>query len=113
MADAPQASRPALAPGLPFDPESVPPDPLFADVAARGSVVPAERLPAAALRARFAAPPPRQAERRAGGGVVAPARAARAAAVLVPLVVRPAGTQVLLTQRTAHLHDHAGQISFP
>lgn len=35
------------------------------------------------------------------------------AAVLVPLVERPCGLQVLLTQRTDHLHDHAGQISFP
>ena len=35
------------------------------------------------------------------------------AAVLVPLVTRPRGVQVLLTQRTAHLSDHAGQISFP
>lgn len=36
-----------------------------------------------------------------------------AAAVLVPLVQRPHGLSVLLTQRTAHLRDHAGQISFP
>lgn len=35
------------------------------------------------------------------------------AAVLVPLVDRPHGTTILLTQRTAHLHAHAGQISFP
>lgn len=35
------------------------------------------------------------------------------AAVLVPLVVRPEGLTVLLTQRTAHLHNHGGQISFP
>ncbi len=35
------------------------------------------------------------------------------AAVLVPLVVRDQGLQMLLTMRTAHLHDHAGQISFP
>lgn len=35
------------------------------------------------------------------------------AAVLVPLVNRAAGVQVLLTQRTEHLRDHAGQISFP
>lgn len=35
------------------------------------------------------------------------------AAVLVPLVDREAGMTVLLTQRTAHLSDHAGQISFP
>lgn len=35
------------------------------------------------------------------------------AAVLVPLVDRESGMTVLLTQRTAHLSDHAGQISFP
>ncbi|MFZ5557850.1 MAG: CoA pyrophosphatase [Pseudomonadota bacterium] len=35
------------------------------------------------------------------------------AAVLVPLVQRSRGLQVLLTQRTAHLNDHAGQVSFP
>ena len=35
------------------------------------------------------------------------------AAVLVPLVQRAEGLQVLLTMRTAHLNDHAGQISFP
>lgn len=37
----------------------------------------------------------------------------RAAAVLVPLVVRDAHLSVLLTQRADHLSDHAGQISFP
>jgi 8-oxo-dGTP pyrophosphatase MutT (NUDIX family) len=35
------------------------------------------------------------------------------AAVLIPLVVRPEGVNVMLTKRAAHLHDHAGQISFP
>ncbi|HEV7802887.1 MAG TPA: CoA pyrophosphatase [Burkholderiales bacterium] len=35
------------------------------------------------------------------------------AAVMVPIVNRPHGLQVLFTQRTAHLSDHAGQISFP
>ena len=35
------------------------------------------------------------------------------AAVLFPIVLREAGETVLLTQRTAHLRDHAGQISFP
>jgi 8-oxo-dGTP pyrophosphatase MutT (NUDIX family) len=39
--------------------------------------------------------------------------AATPAAVLVPLVNRPAGLQVLLTQRSANLPDHPGQISFP
>ena len=43
-----------------------------------------------------------------------PASAAlRAAAVLVPLVDHAYGMSVLLTQRTAHLSAHAGQISFP
>lgn len=35
------------------------------------------------------------------------------AAVLFPIVLRDTGHTVLLTQRTAHLRDHAGQISFP
>lgn len=35
------------------------------------------------------------------------------AAVLFPIVLRDGGHTVLLTQRTAHLRDHAGQISFP
>ena len=35
------------------------------------------------------------------------------AAVLVALVDRDQGPTVLLTQRTAHLRDHAGQICFP
>jgi 8-oxo-dGTP pyrophosphatase MutT (NUDIX family) len=35
------------------------------------------------------------------------------AAVLVPLVERDEELTVLLTRRTDHLHDHAGQISFP
>ena len=35
------------------------------------------------------------------------------AAILVPLVHRAGAVKVLFTQRTAHLTDHAGQISFP
>jgi 8-oxo-dGTP pyrophosphatase MutT (NUDIX family) len=42
-----------------------------------------------------------------------PSTALRPAAVLVPLVDRPEGMSILLTQRTAHLSAHAGQISFP
>ncbi len=41
------------------------------------------------------------------------ARTLKPAAVLVPIVNRPTGPTVLLTQRTAHLKKHAGQISFP
>jgi 8-oxo-dGTP pyrophosphatase MutT (NUDIX family) len=35
------------------------------------------------------------------------------AAVLIPIIVRPEGATVLLTLRTDHLRDHAGQVSFP
>jgi 8-oxo-dGTP pyrophosphatase MutT (NUDIX family) len=35
------------------------------------------------------------------------------AAVLVPIILRETGATLLLTQRTVHLRDHAGQISFP
>lgn len=37
----------------------------------------------------------------------------REAGVLAPVMDRAAGLTVLLTQRTAHLSNHAGQISFP
>jgi len=42
-----------------------------------------------------------------------PDQALTPAAVLVPIVTRAPGLTVLLTQRTDHLHDHAGQVSFP
>jgi 8-oxo-dGTP pyrophosphatase MutT (NUDIX family) len=44
--------------------------------------------------------------------IVAREQPVRPAAVLIPVVDRPQPT-VLLTQRSAHLNDHAGQISFP
>jgi 8-oxo-dGTP pyrophosphatase MutT (NUDIX family) len=43
---------------------------------------------------------------------IAAVRPIRPAAVLVPVIARQEPT-VLFTQRTAHLADHAGQISFP
>ncbi len=46
-------------------------------------------------------------------GMSMPSSELRPAAVLVPLVDHAAGMAVLLTQRTAHLSAHAGQISFP
>jgi 8-oxo-dGTP pyrophosphatase MutT (NUDIX family) len=45
--------------------------------------------------------------------VTPPSVALRPAAVLVPLIDHARGMSVLLTQRTAHLSAHAGQISFP
>ena len=44
--------------------------------------------------------------------IIAREQPIRPAAVLVPVVDNPQPT-VLLTQRAAHLNDHAGQISFP
>jgi 8-oxo-dGTP pyrophosphatase MutT (NUDIX family) len=44
--------------------------------------------------------------------IIAQEQPIRPAAVLVPVVDHPQPT-VLLTQRSAHLNDHAGQISFP
>jgi 8-oxo-dGTP pyrophosphatase MutT (NUDIX family) len=40
-------------------------------------------------------------------------RSIRDAAVLIGLIERPSGVNVVLTQRASHLRDHAGQISFP
>jgi len=74
------------------------------------------------LRQRFQAPPVWQpeitdesrqvmvadiiAKRQAAGKITE-------AAVLIPLLLKEDGLSVLLTQRTNHLRDHAGQISFP
>jgi 8-oxo-dGTP pyrophosphatase MutT (NUDIX family) len=74
--------------------------------------VPAERMVAAALRERFAAPPEWAPEKRGDGGLL-PGHERADAAVLVPLVQRPEGLTVLLTQRTAHLRAHAGHVAFP
>ncbi len=74
-------------------------------------------LDAAALKARFARAaigaawqPELQGD---GRRLHSPARAPSAAAVLVALVARSDGLHVLLTRRSEHLRDHAGQISFP
>ena len=74
--------------------------------------VEAERLTAGALRERFAAPPIYTPEFPGDGGRFAD-RTPAAASVLVPLVERGDGLHLLLTRRTEHLRDHAGQISFP
>jgi 8-oxo-dGTP pyrophosphatase MutT (NUDIX family) len=70
-----------------------------------------QRLTAAGLRERFASPAAWEPEIPGDGRLFE--RAPAAASVLVPLVQRDDGLHVLLTQRTDHLHDHAGQISFP
>jgi 8-oxo-dGTP pyrophosphatase MutT (NUDIX family) len=70
------------------------------------------QLTAQALRQRFASPPHWEPETRGDGRLFA-GRERAVASVLIPLVERDGGLTVLLTQRTAHLRDHAGQISFP
>jgi len=102
---------PTRLPG--FDPESVPHDPEFADPARRGAPVSPGVMQPAALRRRFVEPPAWTPEMRSDARLFDPGVEPRPASVLVPLVLRDSGINVLLTQRTAHLTDHAGQISFP
>jgi 8-oxo-dGTP pyrophosphatase MutT (NUDIX family) len=73
----------------------------------------ADRLTPTALRQRFTSPPRWTPEFEGDGRSLTITRGPSAAAVLVPLVQRPGGLHVLLTRRTEHLRDHAGQISFP
>lgn len=75
--------------------------------------VPAERLTAGALRERLAHPPVWTPDAGAAEIIPTAAFTPRAASVLVPLVMREEGVTVLLTQRTQHLSNHAGQVSFP
>lgn len=44
---------------------------------------------------------------------LAPQRVLKPAAVLIPIIERQAGLQVLFTRRADHLARHAGQVSFP
>ncbi len=90
-------------------------DPRLVPVVARDDhLAPVEstRLTPTALRRRFAEARAWHPELPGDGGRLAD-RTPTAASVLVPLVARPEGVTVLLTRRTDHLHDHAGQISFP
>lgn len=72
--------------------------------------VASQHLQPQALAQRFRSPPDWQPEIRTDGRIGN--RPPAFASVLVPLVQR-AELTVLLTRRTDHLTDHAGQISFP
>ncbi len=91
---------------IPFDPEQLPID----AVGAEGALAP-ERLLPGWLRGRFAAPAAWEPEPQEAA--LLGRERITAAAVLIALVEREGGLSMLLTQRTAHLTDHAGQISFP
>ena len=88
-----------------FDPRQVP----VVRVDGHLSAVAAQALTADALRARFANPPLWQPELIQERRFLD--RAPAQAAVLVGLVMRDE-LMVLLTQRTAHLSTHSGQVAF-
>lgn len=97
-------------PQLPrFDAQSIP-------VTSYGTEPPIDpaHLSGAALRHSFLDPRPWQPEvsdeQTQRGGEI---NDLTPAAVLVPVVMRDNGLTVMLTQRTAHLNDHAGQVAFP
>lgn len=92
---------------LQFDPREAP----FVDGGDGLPAVSAAQLTASALRLRFASPPAWSPELRHEPRMTD--RAPAQAAVLVPIVQRPQGATVLLTERTAHLSNHSGQIAFP
>ncbi|MCP5472015.1 MAG: CoA pyrophosphatase [Steroidobacteraceae bacterium] len=95
-----------MAAATPIEPASLDPAALRALIVARLAAA-----PRAAVTEDWrigAATPQRRAELRR----FFPAEPVRAA-VLVPLVERPDGLMVLLTQRASHLKKHPGQISFP
>ncbi len=96
-------------------PQTKPPsiDPRHVAVTQVDSHLPAvalARLEAAALQARFALPPLWQPELTAEKKFMD--RPPMSAAVLIPIVMHASPT-VLLTQRTAHLSTHSGQVAFP
>lgn len=93
---------------LHFDPEQLPIDSLAGE-----PPVPPDQLTADALRARFSHPPIWTPEITVERLVRPMSGPATAAAVLLAIVQREEGPTLLLTQRTAHLNAHAGQISFP
>ena len=91
---------------LSFDPQQMP----VVGIDDHLPPVRADELSVAALRRRFLAPPAWAPEIVTERRFVE--REPAHASVLVPLVLRDE-IGVLLTQRTDHLNDHPGQISFP
>ncbi len=65
------------------------------------------------FRRRFAQAPPPGLSIYGDEGTRPDAALLRPAAVLVPIVAREPELTVIFTQRSAHLKDHSGQVSFP
>lgn len=91
-----------------FDPQTLPVESLAGEAAVK-----AELLTADWLRARFAKPPSWLPENLQEQLLRRKAMAPLPASVLIPIVVRRNELSLLLTQRTEHLTDHGGQVSFP
>ncbi len=92
---------------LVFIPEDLP----IHSIANEGAVPPA-RLNAEWLRQRLSQPPVWTPE-IVDEHLLATMSTFKSASVLIPLVMRDEGLSLLLTHRTTHLNNHAGQISFP
>jgi 8-oxo-dGTP pyrophosphatase MutT (NUDIX family) len=93
---------------LTFDPQQ-----LAIESIAGEAAVALDRLTAEALRERFASAPDWKPEITDEHKLKLDIVSAVPASVLMAIVMREKEPTLLLTQRTAHLHDHAGQISFP
>ena len=113
----PEQKLSAAAP-LGFDAQAIP----IHEVCAGQPAVAYDHLHPTNLKNRFQNPPAWQPEitdenrQVIAAGIIQNRQAAgkiTQAAVLIPLLIKGDGLSVLLTQRTDHLHDHAGQISFP
>lgn len=93
----------------PFDPMTAP----VIDRGAASDALDVTQLKPATLRCMFSSPHP-WAPEITDESKFAEGLEPVSAAVLVPIVWTDGqAPTILLTQRTAHLHDHAGQISFP
>lgn len=91
-----------------LDPQAVPLESIAGEAA-----IPPERLTDAWLRQRFTDPPQWSPESFNEHRIRERCLVPIPASVLMPIVMRPEGMTLLLTQRTAHLNDHAGQVSLP
>jgi 8-oxo-dGTP pyrophosphatase MutT (NUDIX family) len=114
----PQEQRLSAVTPLSFDAQAIP----IHEVCGGQPKVAQHHLDPLSLKSRFQNPPAWQPEitdenrQVIAAGIIQQRQAAgkvTRAAVLIPLLQRGEGLSVLLTQRTDHLHDHAGQISFP